>query len=197
MIADYNRHQLIKAVLLAFVGLLCYGIAWLFFSYGLRFVFYSFKFDVSFVSGSVIVALGAISWSGYRHWRNGDGFKSYLESSLFHDLGEDSAHAVMMDCYARRVTGPAYVLSQIFLGGPLLLLRAWKHFVQRLPDSSQMERRLTDTLKVLQAAGKWQSIQEYPDLRQEILMLAQMQKIDFSAHKGVPRIKATANDHGV
>lgn len=94
--------------------------------------------------------------------------------------------------------GPAYVLGQIFLGGPLFLLRGWKHWVQRLPDSPDLEPRLNHSLGILRAAGKWQSIEEYPDLKLEILMLALMKKIDFSAHKGTPRIKALSPiPHGI
>jgi hypothetical protein len=192
MVAAYNRSQIIKGTLLLLGGLLCYGIAWLFFSFALIYFYHAFRLPYEYVSWLAFAALLVITWSGYRHWQKGDGFKSYVESSLLHNLGEGSVAAVVTDYYGRRITGPAYVLSQTFLGGPLLILRGLKHFQQRIPDESGLETKLHHALSVLRAANKWQAISEYPDMRPEILMLAQMRKIDFSAHKGTPRIKAGA-----
>lgn len=194
MIAEYNRYQILKGVFSLIAGLVCYWLAWLFFRYGLAMVFHGFGFSPDFILWISITALGVITWSGYRHWQNGDGFKTFVESSLFHDLGEDSGGAVMVDHYARQLTGPAYVLSQIFLGGPLFLLGARKHFKQRLPNEAGLEVKLHQALGILRSANKWQAMTEYPNLRLEILMLAQMKQIDFSAHKGLPRIKASLPD---
>ncbi|HEY1049110.1 MAG TPA: hypothetical protein VGE39_05120, partial [Prosthecobacter sp.] len=106
----------------------------------------------------------------------------------------DTAGANAVDYHARRVTGPAYVLSQIFLGGPLFLLRGITHLKQRLPDEAGLEAKLHHTLGILRAANKWQSITEHPGHQREIVLLARMKQIDFSAHKGIPRIKASPPD---
>lgn len=53
-----------------------------------------------------------------------------------------------------------------------------------------METKLSDTLAVLRTANQWQAITDYPERTEEILFLARMGLIDFSAAKGVPRIKA-------
>lgn len=194
MIVAYNRLQIFKGIFLILASIICYGLAWLFFKYGLTLVFHNLAVSVTWVPWLSLAALAAITWGGYRQWQKGDGFNSYVESSLFHDQEGDSGGEFLVHHYAHRVTAPAYMLSQIFLGGPLLFLRGMKHLKQRLPNEAGMEVKLYHALSVLQAANKWQPITEHPDLRLEILMLAQMGKIDFSAHKGIPRIKATPPD---
>ena len=196
MITPSSRTQILKAIGLVILGIICYGIAWVFFAYGLAFIFHMLSLSGTWLSWVAPAAMLAITWSGYRQWQKGDGFKSYVESSLFHDLGDDSGGAVWTDIYAHRVTGPAYMISQVCLGGPLFLLKAWKHLQQRLIAESGLEARLQQVLTTLRVANKWQSIDEYPDQRREILMLAQMKQIDFSAHKGTPRIKASPPSHG-
>ncbi len=190
MLAAYNRSQILKAVFLALAGVICYLIAWVFFKFGLMMIFSGFRLPMVWVPWLTVGALLVITGSGYRQWQQGGGFKTYVESSLFHDLGEDSGSAVWADHYARQVTGPAYIVSQVCLGGPLFLLKARKHFQQRLGAEPGLEERLKKVLALLRAANKWQSIDEYPPHRREILMLAQMKQIDFSAHKGTPRVKA-------
>lgn len=95
----------------------------------------------------------------------------------------------MVDFYAHRVTGPAYVLGQIFMAGPQFLLRAWTLLRSRIKYSAELESRLESTLTVLRAANKWQGLAEYPDSRSEVLYLAQMGLLDFSSHNGTPRFK--------
>jgi hypothetical protein len=197
MISTYNRSQVIKAVFLALAGVVCYLIAGMFFKYGLSMIFGGFHLPEVWIPWLLFAALMVISWSGYHQWQQGDGFKTYIESSLFHDLGDDSASAVWTDNYARRVTGPAYIVSQVCLGGPLFLLKALKHIQQRLTPEPELEARLQEVLTILRAANKWQAIVEYPQHRREILMLTQMRQIDFSAHKGIPRIKALLPTHGI
>jgi hypothetical protein len=195
MIASYNRLQILKGLFLLAASIVCYAIAWMFFRYGLAFVFHSFRLPATLVPWLSLAALGAVTYGGWRQWQRGDGFNSYLESSLFHDLG-NSGGAFLVEEQTHRVTGSAYLLSQIFLGGPLLALRALKHLRQRLPTKEGLETRLHETLSLLQIANKWQSIEDHPDRRLEILMLAQMRKIDFSTHTGIMRIKALPA-HGV
>ncbi len=195
MIASYNRLQILKGLFLLAASIVCYAVAWMFFRYGLAFVFHSFRLPATLVPWLSLAALGAVTYGGWRQWQRGDGFNSYLESSLFHDLG-NSGGAFLVEEQTHRVTGPAYLLSQIFLGGPLLALRAIKHLRQRLPTMEGLEARLHETLSLLRMANKWQSIEDHPERRLEILMLAQMSKIDFSTHTGIMRIKARP-DHGV
>ena len=131
--------------------------------------------------------------SAYGAWKNKGGLSSYHESALYHDLGGDSASAVVTDYYAHRITGPAYMLSQIFMAGPLYLFRARTLMASRIPAKPGLDERLKQTLNTLRKANKWQGLEDYPQTKEEVLYLAQMGLIDFSAHKGNPRFKAHAN----
>lgn len=195
MITTYNRLQIVKASLYFLAAAVCYVLAGVFFHYGLTFVFRNFRGSSAAIPWLSVAALAGITWSGWRQWQAGLGFKNYAESPFFHNLEYESGGSVMMSHYAHRITGPAHVLSQIFLGGPLMTLRAIKHLRERLPETPGMELRLHEALKTLLSANKWQSITEYPELKEEILMLAQMRKIDSSSHKGPLRIKASPT-HG-
>jgi hypothetical protein len=190
MIKSYNRTQLLKAILFFFLAAACFGLAWLFFHLAFQLVGSSFRISVFYRQLAEAIAMIGICVSGYLSWRRGLEFTSYVESNLFHDLGDSAGGGVAVDQYARQITGPAYLLSQVFLGGPLFLLRAVKSLRQRLPESHELEDRLDVMLKTLRKATKWQGMNEYPGHEQEILMLAQMKQIAFSGFKGVPRFKA-------
>lgn len=193
MIRRYNRSQLLFSVVSLIGGSFCFFLAYLFFRYVPAFISSSFRFPLTTVTAEALAALGllAVALSGYRTWKNKGGLQSYHESAFYHDLSPaDTGGAYFTEHYLQRVTGPAYVISQTFLAGPLWLLKAWTLFASRIPFSNELEERLATVLAVLKAADKWQSINDYPADRTEILYLAQMGFIDFSAHKGTPRIKA-------
>lgn len=198
MIARYNRRQITLAVLAVIGGLACYGLAWLFFRYLPPFIADALGPPWP-QKTCVLVAsacLAVITFSGWRTWKAGRGLHGYHESALYHDLGEETAGAIVVDHYAQQVTAPAYLLSQLFLAGPLLLLRARTLWASLLPATKDWETRVTHALTVLQSAARWQSITEHPSMRTEILYLAQMGQIEFSAYKGTPRIKACPPHHG-
>lgn len=194
MIAAYNRSKILRGVFSILGSVVCFALAWLFFRHAFEWLLHSFGLATGWAPWITGLALAGICASGHATWKRGQGFQSYVESALYHNLPEaaDTGGTNAVDFYAHRVTGPAYVLGQIFLGGPLLLLRGITHFQQLLPNEAGLEARLHHTLGILRAANKWQSITEYPpEQHREILMLAQMKRIDFSAHKGTPRFKAS------
>jgi hypothetical protein len=82
----------------------------------------------------------------------------------------------------------------LFLGGPLLLLRGLHRFRRLVPNEDGLDQKLTRLLAVLHAANKWQGLSDYPGQKREVLLLAHMKKIDFSAHKGQARFKAGSSD---
>jgi hypothetical protein len=191
MIDRYNRLQITRAVFAGITGALCCGLAYLFFRYVPAFVAAQFGHPLASSTAIVIGLLGlaAVFFSGYRRWKRQGGLYSYHESALYHDFAGDSAGGVVVDCYAHRLTGAAYIVSQIFLAGPLLLFRAATLVKSRIPSSRDLEERLQSTLDAIRTANKWQSVNEYPDSKSEVLFLAQMGLIDFSAYKGTPRFK--------
>ncbi len=192
MISRYNQSQTIKAIVLSIVGLCCCWLAYLFFRYVPVSLAWQFGHTLPphIATGIGIFGLAAAWFSGYRTWKARGGLFGYHESGLYHDLGEDTAGAFVVDFYAHRVTGPAYVLGQIFMAGPQFILRSLTLLRSRIAHSTELEARLETTLDALRAANKWQGIHEYPELRSEILYLAQMDLIDFSGHNGTPRFKA-------
>lgn len=198
MIRRYNFHQMLRAAFYLTGGLLCYFLAYLFFRHVPVFIGHQFGFPLSTTAACGVAAFGvaAVSSSGYRSWRAGGGLRGYHESALYHDLGEETGGAVGVGFYAHRITGPAHVLSQVFLAGPLGLLNSSTALSSLIPHSEPLEERLRRALGILEAANKWQPITDHPDLTEEILYLARMGKIDFSTAKGIPRIKAhTLKNH--
>jgi hypothetical protein len=196
MIAAYNHSKIIRGAFCLLGSLVCYLLGWLFFRYGTALVLDSFGYSTQWAVGLAVVGLLGITWSGYGTWKRGRGFQSYVESSLYTNLSAsaDTAGAAVVDYYTQRITGPAHVLSQIFLGGPLFALKGFRHFQQMLPNEAGLEQKLHATLSILRKANKWQSMTDYPGQERDILMLAQMKQIDFSAHKGTPRFKAPTPD---
>ncbi|MEK0451611.1 MAG: hypothetical protein RL088_3879 [Verrucomicrobiota bacterium] len=192
MIHRFNRSQTTKAVVLIIGGLFCCWLAFLFFRYATVFLGSQFRQSLPRWLPDVVGFAGlAASWvSGYRVWKADGGLFGYHESGLYHDLGDASAGAFMMDRYMHRVTGPAYLLGQVFMAGPLWILKSCTLLRSRIAYSPGLESALEQTLATLRAAAKWEGIADHPDSRNEIYLLARMGLIDFSAHKGTPRLKA-------
>jgi len=191
MIRRYNRREFWSGVGCCAASVFGYGCAHLFFRHVPEYVLKCFGFRPA------PVWLEAISWaslflitlSGYRTWKNAGGFSSYYDSGLYHELDLSTGGAVATDFYAHRVTATAYVLSQVFLAGPLMLLRAITRFKNRIPPDDSLEQDLARTLSMLKGINKWQSLTDHPGLEREILLLAKMGLIDFSSARG-PRFKA-------
>lgn len=192
MIFRFNIAQITAAVFCILGSAMGYLAAYLFFRHVPAFIARSFGIPLSSLAfaGFAAVVLCVLTYSGYRLWKTRGGFYGYHESALYHDLGENSGGGSAMDFYAHRVTGPAYMLGQLFAAGPLLALRAWFYFRSIIPVESGLEERLRDVLARLRSLNKWQGFRDHPDDVKEILLLARMKKIDFSAAKGEPRFRA-------
>jgi hypothetical protein len=192
VIARFNITQTLLALLCLVGGVVCFYLAYLFFRYLPAFVAYNFGHPLSAQVANAVAgaALVLISLSGYHVWRKRGGFYSYHQSGLYFRWGEDAVASVLVDHYAPRITGPAWVLGQIFLAGPLLMLRAGTLIASRIPYHGELETRMKFALTELRRINKWQPLAEYPLMRTEILYLARMGLVDFSAHKGVAKIKA-------
>lgn len=192
MIRRYNRNQILLAILGAAGGGICYLLAYLFFRHvpAIAAGQFGFHFKPATFVALAILALAVLTSSGYRRWKTGGGLQGYHESAFYHEMDIRSGGALMVDIYAHRITGSAHVLSQVFLAGPLGLLKCGTLAASRIPYSPKLEERLAETREILRAVNKWQAITEYPDLKTEILYLAQMGLIDFSTAKRTPRIKA-------
>lgn len=192
MILRFNILQMLAGMACVAGSLLGYGAAYIFFRYVPAFISHRLGLGwpafalVAFAAAMLVV----LTFSGYLLWKKRGGFYGYHESAIYHDFGGDSGGGSAVDFYAHRVTGPAYLLGQIFAAGPLLALRAWQHFRSVIPSQFGLENRLAELLARLRQLNKWQGLKEYPGEEQEILLLARMRKIDFSAAKGEPRFRA-------
>lgn len=192
MIARFNLKQTLLALLCVLGSAVCYGLAYAFFRGMISLLAWEWGHPLTPRVANLITAavLLVITISGYRVWRRRGGFYGYHQSSLYFRLEGDSVAGVAAEYYVHRIAGAAYVLGQIFLAGPLLLLRALTLMASRVPYQRDLEMRMRYALNILRRAHKWQPLSDYPELRVEILYLARMGHIDFSAHKGMPRIKA-------
>lgn len=192
MITAYNRSKLIRATLFLLVSLTSFTLTFFFFCLGAEPALELAGWSTSWSNWIALAALAGVLWSGLHTWRSKQGLQAYSESSFYHDIGGASGttggHAV--DYMARDYTGTAYVLSQIILSGPLFLMRGIQELRMRLPEEAGLELKLTETLHALRQANKWQGMGDYPGREREILLLARMKQIDFSAHSGKPRFKA-------
>lgn len=197
MIRRYNRREFWSAIGCCAASVFGYGCAYLFFRHVPEFVLKCFGVRMAPMGLETItwVILSVVTLSGYRTWKNSGGFSSYYDSGLYHELDLSSGGAVATDFYAHRVTGTAYLLSQVFLAGPLMLLRAITHLKNRITPDESLDRALAGTLSLLEGINKWQSLSDHPGLEREILLLAKMGRIDFSNARG-PRFKACLEASG-
>lgn len=194
MIRQYNRREFLVGVGCVVASFLGYGCAYLFFRHVPEFVLKCFGIRAAPIGLEVatFVILILVTLSGYRTWKRTGGFTSYYESGLYHELDLSTGGAVATDFYAHRVTGTAYVLSQVFLAGPLMLLRAITRFKNRITPDEALDQALARTLSMLKGIHKWQSLTDHPGFEREILLLAKMGRIDFSTARG-PRFKAASD----
>ncbi len=89
----------------------------------------------------------------------------------------------MTRIYANRVTGPSYMLSQIFLAGPIQLMKAIGRFRSLIPYSDTLKARIQRQLEKIETAKKWQDLSEYRDNALETLYLIRMNKVQYSPRK--------------
>lgn len=192
MILRFNVLQAILGIGCLVGSFLGYGAAYLFFRHVPAFIAGSFhyKLPASAYAGFSVFILLILTYSGYRLWKTRGGFYGYHESALYHDLGEDSAGSTVVDFYAHRVTGPAYMLGQLFAAGPLLALRGAGYFRNLIGTEHGLEQRLESVLAELRRINKWQGFRDHPENQREITLLARMKKIDFSIVKGDARFRA-------
>lgn|GEM_PF-5379994 len=107
----------------------------------------------------------------------------YIGSDLFPDMEIPSGGAAMTRIYANRVTGPSYMLSQIFLAGPIQLMKAIGRFRSLIPYSDTLKARIQRQLEKIETAKKWQDLSEYRDNALETLYLIRMNKVQYSPRK--------------
>ena len=196
MIAEFNRSQIVWGVFGLAGSVVCYVLTWVFVQQVAMALLGAFHLSASHSTWLSWLMVIMITFSGWRMWKSGRGFESYGESVFSPDLtgSDERMWARKMDNPGQELRGTAYVLSQLFLSGPLLFLKSIHRIRTRVPEEAGLEQKLAHLLAVLHAANKWQGLADYPGQEREVLLLNLMKKIDFSQHKGNVRFKVRSSD---
>ena len=199
MIAKHNMKQFLLAVGSLFGAVIAYAFSKWFMGFSLQHIssivstFFGHEIPVQGVLAWVLVML--VTAAGYQRWRSGGGFQTINEAGMVVRLDDDTGGAWTVRHYAQQYATSAYLITQALLAGPLLVLKAWDHWNNQIPQSKTSEASATEMLVRLRTAGKWQGLADYaPEDHAAILMLGKMEAIDFSVAKGTPRFKAFTED---
>ena len=152
----------------------------------------AFNFSATHATWLSWLMVIVMTLSGWQTWKSGQGFENYGESVFSPDLtgSDETMWARKMDNPGQELRGTAYVLSQLFLSGPLLMLKSLERLKSRMPEEAGLESKLADMLEVLCVANKWQGLADHPGKEREIWLLGRMKQIDFSQYEGRVRFKA-------
>ena len=185
MIAAHNLKQVVLALVSFLAGILGFVLAFYFFRFAFAIVTNAFglKGAATYSSAFAAVMLLITGLTGFFRWKSGNGLYGYSDSSLFINLDPVSGGAVATDRLANRITGPAYILTQVFLVGPLQLLSAYTRFRSIIRPDRLLDARLSELLNRVRAKNKWEGIFEYPEEEREVALLIRMGKLDFSRTK--------------
>lgn len=129
-----------------------------------------------------------LTTSGWRRWRAGQGFYGPADSMAFFDFNEENAGAWMVQNQTARLTGPAWLLSQMFLAGPIQALKGASLLRARLPDDVATELRLKDLLESVRAKGSWHPVDTWAGREEDISSLIRLGKLEFSSRTGRLRV---------
>ena len=187
MIAEFNRRQTVRAVVAIFVGLIAMGLTYFFFLVATKFILDGFGLALpewsvfAIVSGATLVVVV----SGVAVHACGEGHTSIEDSDLSLGVLDFSrGGSQLVGHYARRVTGPAYMLSQTFLVAPLQFGRAHDLLKSRLPAGPSDELDVKSTLQFAREQGGWHDIAIYRGREQGVSRLIRMGQLEYSGRRG-------------
>ena len=179
MIRRHNAKQCVLAVIGAVVGVAIYVAAFWFFAFLIRWLGGQFQIAPMrewAVSASVAV-LVVLTISGWNRARAGLGGYGFGDSSFHAALDESRSGAWVVNESVNRVTGPAYLLSQFFLSGPLLILGAWKRLRSLVSNEPGRELRLAELFAELDRHRRWEPVETYSDRESDLLSLIRMGRV--------------------
>ncbi len=196
MIERYNREQLLRGVLNFVLGAIILGITWLFFRVVASVVLGSFwkhapiSYDMmaTGLTAAVFVS-GAIQWA-----RGGESYRVFKDTDFYASLDHVSTGAFLVKHGVHRITGVAYLLSQIFLGGPWQICTGYTRLRSRLPNDPKLEARMREVLGWMRTSGQWETAMKYRDNAEELGALIRCGFVEFSATK--MRVKAVPEKGG-
>ena len=200
MIERYNREQLLRGVLNLVFGAVILAITWLFFRVVAGVVMGGFwkQAPLSYETAAtvlmtIVFVSGAVQWA-----RGGESYRVFKDTDFYASLDHVSAGAFMTQRHVHRITGIAYVLSQVFLGGPWQICKGYARLRSRLPNDPKLEARMREVLGWMRTSGQWETAMKYRDNAEELGALIRCGLVEFSATK--MRVKAvpwkTGETHG-
>lgn len=186
MIAKYNAGLILRALLAVVLSIISYIITIAFFYFAFSYV--SKQFDLEITKLVILLATSGcvifITVTGLIRWRAGIGHDGYESMDPFSGIDHVSGSSMVVAHYAGRVTGPAHVISQIALAGPIQLMKVITSIRSIVPRDAKLEAELRSVLDDLRSFGKWRSIGNYAGKEKEISLLVRMELIDFSPRTG-------------
>jgi len=184
VIRRFNASLTIRSVWAFVLSLAGYGISaafvWLF----LWIMKDQFAEERWWLPVGVVGFWSVLTTSGWRRWRSGQGSYGPADSLGFFDFNEDHAGAWFVQNRAARITGPAWLLSQMFLAGPLQALKGASLLRARLPDDVTTELRLKDLLESIRSKGSWHAVDTWAGREEDISSLIRLGKLEFSSRTG-------------
>ncbi|MEM9479942.1 MAG: hypothetical protein AAGA58_09850 [Verrucomicrobiota bacterium] len=190
---NYSRHlnqriilRIVWSLFKAVVGYFLAGFVsyWMF-----RFLNYQFSLDLK---EPVILALTAaflavLTLSGWLQWKKERAY-NYEDFGFYPGFEPTTTGGAVVEMYAHRVSGVAFILTKLFLLGPIGLLDAIKYSRSFVPDSPTVVRETGMLLESIRAKEKWHSASEYAGQETALSILIRLRLVDFSEKKG--RLKA-------
>lgn len=190
MIRSFNRRQRIRAVLSVLIGIVSYLLAFGFFYFvanraasmlppGLPGWF------ESAVSSSVLVIITASGW--IRHRRNEE---ADLSDAVMWKGDVDMPGAFVAQVRINQVSSSAWMLSQVFLAGPMRILRAVDLWRSCLPVGTELEQRMLVLLRELKSRNQWVPVEPFQHHGEALAALIRTGHVEFSSIKG--RLRASS-----
>ncbi len=182
-ITQFNQRQVLRALVagsLSVVGTLL-GFGFFYFASARIWRFFSEPVPRGACLAIALGALGLIFLEGLRRARAGKGLYDFSESPGHLGLGSSSGGAMMIEMeVTTQVTGPAYILTQIFLCGPLQWQKMHTLLTSRFPATQATAEELERLLSDLGLKRGWQSLRKFETQRASIKKLIDMELVDFS-----------------
>ena len=186
VIARYNLRQTLLAIASFCLGLCAFTVAWWFFHFASAYTIRALGGHVTPLQQSLIIwaCIVLIALAAWLRWRNGGGYHHFHESGMMPTTEPHTGLSLEIHTAANRIGAWAYLLGQIFLAGPLQILRAFDRLRMRIPNSPVLESELCAFRDELRARNRWLPISDFAGRERHVDYLARLGLVDFSPRKG-------------
>lgn len=137
------------------------------------------------VSSSVLAIISVAGW--IRHRRNEE---ADLSDAVMWKGDVDMPGAFVAQARINQISSSAWILSQLFLAGPLRILQAVDLWRSCLPVGTDLEQRMLVLLRELKARNQWVSVESFRHHGDALAALIRTGHVEFSSIKG--RLRASS-----